>query len=152
MITLLDVLDKVQEYKAKYRREGLPCLERSKIYVLFPDSKKDNDIELKWPDTWPNSERHGIYLIMGEHFRILYIGKASMEKLGCRLGSYFKYGEDNKSCKVVGEWSQQPKYVLTIAVPNDIENKYDMPFEAAALEEFLLKEFKGKLPDNTIGM
>ncbi len=63
MATLQDVLNNIDVYKTKYRKEDLPQLEISGIYALFPNDGNRNEIkyDMKWPDTWPNVERQGIY-------------------------------------------------------------------------------------------
>jgi len=62
-----------------------------------------------------------------------------------RLGSYFKNNAADKSCRIVERsdwraWSDPPKYVVSIAVPDQL------PFEAPALEEYLIAALKP--PDN----
>jgi len=67
---------------------------------------------------------------------VLYIGKASMNHgLGYRLSSYCGYGE-NKICKLKHPWVEQPRFVYTVAMPQESR------FEAPALEEYLI----GKIP------
>jgi hypothetical protein len=147
MATIETLRYKINEYKAKYRRESLPQIEEGKIYSLNKDiTIKGASPTLFWPDTWPLSNRRGIYAIFS-HEQLLYLGKASQQPLGNRLGSYFHNGEE-KHIAVTAPghtWSNPPTHVITWAVPKD------MPFEASALEEFLIKELATELPDNTAG-
>jgi len=102
---------------------------------LFPGSENPpEEIGAKWPDEWPSGWKKGVYLIFGAGGSLLYIGKASMNNaIGSRLGEYFQYSDDErKSCKVVDPRIKEPRYLLTVAVPDE------MPFESSALEEYLI--------------
>jgi excinuclease UvrABC nuclease subunit len=85
-----------------------------------------------------------VYLIYSED-RLLYVGTAS--KLGPRLADYFQYdfpGGKGNQCKVVHSgWTEMPRHVVTIAVPEASR------FEASALEEYLIGELRPC--DNTVG-
>ena len=147
MATLETLRNKIEEYKLKYRKESLPPIEESQIYSLNRNiTIKGASPILFWPDTWPHSDSRGIYAIFS-HDTLLYIGKASQQPIGNRLGSYFKYGEEKYiSVTAPGHvWSNPPTHVVTWAVPED------MFFEASAIEEFLIKELATELPDNTAG-
>ena len=140
-----EVKSRIDEYQALYHSEKLKPLEISDEYDLFP-AKEGDSINNGWPNTYPNSERQGIYLILSENHKLLYVGKASMgNTIGGRLGSYFMYDDDRKSCKIRHTWTKKPKYIITVAVP------MEAPFEAPALEEYLISSFKGDLPDNFMG-
>ena len=72
-----------------------------------------------------------MYLIYSDTFELLYVGKASMGScLGKRLYTYF--GAAQECVLKHTTWTQSPRFMLTIAVPES------MPFEAPALEEFLI--------------
>jgi hypothetical protein len=131
---LKDVNHALEEYKAKYRRHGLPDLRLSGLYALFPDEVRSADATLGWNKEWPHSDEAGVYFIFGGGGRLLYIGKASMTRcIGGRLSAYFKTDKATGKCRIVHEWgTDPPKYVATVAVPKD------MKFEAAALEEYLI--------------
>jgi len=145
MATLKDALKKIDEYTKNYRKIGLPAFQISGVYSLFPEKSKEK-FDIRWPEPWPNGWERGIYLILGDELKLLYVGKASLNSaIGSRLGSYFSYSEDRKGCNVKRKWSENPIYVVTLAVPKN------MSFEASALEEFLILEFKDELPDNSIG-
>ena len=62
-----------------------------------------------------------------------------------RLSAYFRYNRKTKKCKIKhSNWSEPPRYVLTVAVPTD------MSFEAPALEEYLITKTQPK--DNDRGI
>jgi len=133
---------KLKHYEATYRHPALERFGINEPYALFP---RDGEVtSLRWDDEWPSSKRAGVYLIYGDS-RLLYVGTAWT--LGPRLGCYFQ-NEDPKStvrkCKVIHTaWTETPKYVVTIAVPDTSR------FEAAALEEYLISELRPC--DNTVG-
>jgi len=125
-------------YQEKYRHPTRPRLECSDLYALFPEGLP-SPAKKQWPDTWPYSERSGVYLIFSRTGKLLYVGKAWA--IGSRLSTYFQYDSprrESRTCKIVHDWrgDEQPFYVATVAVPTD------SIFEAAALEEFLIGELK----------
>ncbi len=130
------------EYHLKYRRPGLPPLELSGMYVLFPEEGLADFVESRWNDPYPNAGRSGVYLIFGKTGMLLYVGKASMgATLGGRLGTHFA---GKKECRLLStDWTERPTFVATIAVPQG------MSFEAPALEEYLIKRLHPC--DNRIG-
>jgi hypothetical protein len=91
--------------------------EVSGVDGLFPREEHEVfAVESRWPETYPNASRRGVYLIFGKSGRLLYLGKASQQAMGNRLGTYFHYDE-NKGCRVIHTgWSETPSYVITIAV------------------------------------
>lgn len=109
----------------------------SGVYGLFPEEENEVfRVDSRWPATYPNSDRRGIYLIFGKTGRLLYIGKASQQAIGSRLGTYFQYAE-NKGCRIMHSgWSETPAYVVTIAVPDE------RWYEASSLEEYLIVALK----------
>lgn len=147
-ISWIEVENSLRKYMEEFRRTSLPELAISGIYVLTPPADAGPPLHIvgKWPDPWPNNEKKGIYLIFGKGYELLYVGKASANSsVGARLSSYFQYNVSDKSCSIVERsdwraWSSPPKYVLTIAVPNELS------FEAPALEEYLIASLKP--PDN----
>ena len=144
MATVEDLKGKIEEYKGKYRKKGLPDIEESEVYGLCRDIPFNGKIPTNcWPEKWPHTDRRGIYAIFS-HERLLYVGKASQQDIGYRLSSYFQYGEGRK-CVPVHKWSSPPTHVMVWAVPDD------MFFEASALEEFIIHQLKDDLPDNTAG-
>ena len=132
---LNDTKQAIQEYKEKYQRQDLPDLELSGLYALFPDENTTPDVVSRWNDTWPYCERCGVYFIFGRSGRLLYLGKASMNSsVGERLSSYFKCDKPTGGCRLLYTVvSEKPMYVAALAVPTD------MSFEAAGLEEFLIR-------------
>ena len=141
------ILEAIEEYDAKYRHDGLPSFEISKLYDLFPT--KPHTLETPpshmWPVAYPYAERAGVYLIFSELLDILYIGKASMGScIGKRLWTYFHFALEQECILKHSTWTQPPRFLMIVAVPED------MPFEAPALEEFLI----GRLlpPDNSAGV
>lgn len=147
MVSLNDVLEKIDEYTVQYRKPDIPELSVSGLYSLSPKKETSVMTESEWPQSFPNANKRGVYLILGAKLQVLYVGKASMNNtIGNRISSYFSYAEDKVTCKVNSQyWSEEPKYILTIAVPDE------MSFEAPAIEEYLIKSFGKLLPDNTVG-
>ena len=131
--------------------------EVSGIYALFPEAARTAGVHFTsgWNDEWPYSRRNGVYLVLSETGRVLYIGKASRGTIGARLSEYFKCDEA-KRCRIVdpikpidgvrprGGWSERPAYVLTVAVPDDLSSA------ASALEEYLIWTLRPC--DNTLGL
>ena len=146
MASLEDINKLVLRFSSEYRRADLPEIRRSEIYSLFTDKTKVPDAKLFWPDTWPNCNQRGIYAIFSD-LDLLYIGKASLQDLGYRIGSYFAYSQDRQSAvpKKGHIWSKPPTSIVTWAVPEKLF------FEATALEEFLIFNLRNQLPDNTKG-
>jgi hypothetical protein len=144
---LQPIIAAIEEYKTRYRRPGLAELQLSKPYALFPKEMIAVDgVESRWPDEWPHSRKAGLYFIFSGGGQLLYIGKASMSHcIGKRLSNYFGTERGTKGCLVVhGGWGERPTYVATMAVPED------MSFEAAAIEEFLIRFLNP--PTNTMGV
>ncbi len=131
---MLEPLERaLREYENKYRHPSLGAFELSALYVLFPEESAPL-ARMRWDEIWPNCGRAGVYLIFSKTGTLLYVGKAWV--IGRRLSWYFQYGE-NKGCKVIHDgWTETPMYVATVAVPDA------STFEAAALEEFLIRELK----------
>jgi hypothetical protein len=127
--------DALAEYVSRYRRADLPPLEVGMPLDLFPALPIPAGIspQLTWKNPWPFGDRAGVYLIYSDSFELLYIGKASMNRsLGYRLYDYFGGGP---TCILKSDsWKQAPRFVVNIAVPTE------MPFEAPALEEFLIRK------------
>lgn len=132
----------LQRYKASFRKDGLPDWERGELLALFPDEFQGQATRT-WHDSWPFGNRAGVYFVFGERMQLLYIGKASMNScMGARLSNWF-WGPSEGTCNVSGTWSVTPRFVQTLAMP------LAMPFEAPALEEFLIGVFNP--PDNVAG-
>ena len=146
MATLEDIDNLVLRFSHEYRRSELPPIRRSEIYSLFTDKIKVPNAKLYWPETWPNCSERGVYAIFSDN-DVLYIGKASLQDLGYRIGSYFVYSSDRQSAvpKKGHTWSAPPTSIVTWVVPKELF------FEASALEEFLIFNLKNLLPDNTVG-
>lgn len=148
MATLNDALETIDYYIKTYRKPNLPQLDISGLYDLFPGEMNKLDVQVSefWPESYPYGDRKGIYLVLNEQLKLLYVGKASLGScIGNRLNSYFGYDE-NKKCKLKhSTWSERPRFLMTIAVP------IDLGFEAPALEEFFLTTFTNDLPDNQRG-
>lgn len=138
MAKFSDLVSAVSEYSARYRHPNLSEFSVGPAYDLYPkedDTKMKCD--LKWPDTWPNSDKAGIYAFLDRELNVVYIGKSSMNSfLGARLSSYCGYGEE-KICELKhSTWTIQPRYVWTVGVADDLS------FEAPALEEYLIMRLK----------
>lgn len=130
----------VDEYVTKYRRSDVPALDVSKLLDMFPSHPMVTTFkkELTWKDPWPFATRAGVYIIYDASIKMIYIGKASV--IGNRLASYFGGGAE---CVFRQEWGIPPRFLRVIAVP------LEMPFEAPALEEFLISNLHPEL--NTHG-
>ncbi len=143
-----DMLKAVIEYEERFRRADLDRLEVSGLYALFPSTENVGMADAgNWRDNaWPNGERAGVYAIFDDDVQLLWIGKASMNSsLGGRLYKYFREDRHNLDCIIRHTgWSPRPAYVMTVAVPRD------MPFEAPALEKYLINRLQPR--DNTIGV
>jgi hypothetical protein len=128
-------------YVSTYRREGLPPFEISKPFDLLPNipPKIDFNVELTWRDPWPFGPRAGVYFVYAENGELIYIGKANV--LGNRFYTYFGAGSE---CVYKESWGTPPRYIRAVAVP------IDMPFEALALEAYLISKLKPK--HNTLGI
>jgi hypothetical protein len=129
----------IEVYEKKYRNPDLTKYVISGLYDLYPDSETEYEIEKSWPNPWANSGNAGVYLFLNKNLEIVYIGKSN--HLGYRLSNYFSYDE-NKKCKIKHTWKSEPRFVITIAVPDDSK------FECSSLEEFLLSKIA--TTDNTL--
>ncbi|MEX1215975.1 hypothetical protein [Saccharospirillum sp.] len=133
--TLSELKGKVEEYCTRYRHPEMAEFNSGPLYDLFPEKENGALIaEHRWSDTWPSNGKAGIYTFIDGEGRVVYIGKSSMKSsVSARLNSYCKYGP-GKICRLIGNWKVQPRYVWIIGVPAETA------FEAAALEEFLIRE------------
>ncbi|WP_288367880.1 hypothetical protein [uncultured Marinobacter sp.] len=134
--TLEDLKDIVAEYCANYRHPDLEDFTLGPLYDLFPGQAGGMlHAELKWNETWPSNGQAGVYAFLDGAGALVYIGKSSMKSsVSARLNAYASYGPD-KSCKLKHDgWIDQPRYEFIIGVPRTTS------FEAAALEEFLIRE------------
>lgn len=122
--------DAIAMYASRYRRSDVGALEVRGPLDLFPSEPSPAYVSsaLSWEHPWPLGERAGVYLIYSDLLDLLYIGKA--QPLGARLSQHFGAG---RAC-VPREnfWTKRPRFVINIAVP------LDMPFEAPALEAYLI--------------
>lgn len=130
--------DELTEYVVRYRRSDLPPIEVGEPLDLYPSLPAPSNFRAKltWANPWPFGDRAGVYMIYCESLEIMYIGKASMNRcLGNRLYEYFGGGS---ACTAKADWLEPARFVINIAVPRE------MPFEAPAIEEFLIKRLKPK--------
>jgi hypothetical protein len=128
--------DAVAEYESHYRHPNLTRFKISPPVDLFPMRPLPSGITPKssWTDNWPFAWSPGVYMIYSESLDLMYIGKASMNRyLGQRLGDYFG---GSTTCIPKKNWLQTARFVINIAVPEET------PFEAPALEEFLIKKLQ----------
>ncbi|SFJ70209.1 hypothetical protein SAMN05216429_1051 [Marinobacter persicus] len=134
--TLEDLKAKVDEYCSRYRHPEMASFSSGPLYDLFPEQESGVfRAEYRWNDTWPSNGKAGIYAFLDVDGHVVYIGKSSMKSsVSARLSSYCQYGP-GKSCQLKqDQWKVQPRYVWIVGVPTET------PFEAAALEEFLIRE------------
>lgn len=140
MVARIDnLLDRIREYDENYRSEKMGQLEISEPYDISPE-KEQAQIRCrgKWPEMWPYARRAGIYAFVDENLEVVYVGKASLKNsLGARISSYCGYAPD-RSCQIYDGWTNFPRYLVTVAVPEET------PFEAPALEEFLISRLQPK--------
>jgi hypothetical protein len=142
----LEGADALTEYVSKYRRSGLPDLQVSPPFDLYPSQPVPSGIHPKgeYKDSWPNNEKAGVYMLYTNALKLLYIGKTSMNQgIGHRLSTYFGNGTDTGGAAPTRDWLKPARFVVTIAVPDD------MRFEAPMLEEFLI--WKLSPPANEYG-
>lgn len=134
----------VTEYVHSFRRSDLPPIQAGAPLDLYP-SRPESALfprQLTWDDPWPYGDRAGVYLLYDEALNLLYVGKASMNRrLGQRLYEYFGGGE---VCHPRLDWLRPARYVIIVAMPAEF------PFEAPALEEFLIRRLQPKL--NGVGL
>jgi hypothetical protein len=134
----------IQSYSEVYRNSNRPSFDVSDLYNLFPEKITNTPTPNQWPATWPFNERQGVYIILDNKYEVCYVGKASMNNvLGSRLSSYFGYDEGRR-CRLYHTWKSTPRFIFTVATP------IDSAFEAASLEEFLIRELKPT--DNSLGL
>jgi len=134
----------VAEYISRYRRSDLGLLDIDGAIDLFPENPELVGIRPRFTfkDGWRLGPHPGVYMVYSEAFDILYVGKASMGKnIGDRLWTYF--GNGDKCVLKHDTWPKTPRFLVNIAVPDE------MPFEAPALEEYLIGALKP--PWNALG-
>jgi hypothetical protein len=132
---LNSVICAIEDFTDKYRRHDFPPLEISNLYDLFPSALHSLDTAPPdvWPAPYPFDQRTGVYFIFSESFELLYVGKSSMSScIGKRLWTYFHYAPGQVCVLKHSTWTQNPRFLITVAVPETT------PFEAPALEEFLI--------------
>lgn len=128
--------DALAEYVSRYRRTDVPALEIGGALDLYPDRVPPATFapQLTWEHPWPFNNRAGVYMIYDEALQLMYVGKVSMSRFfGHRLYEYFGNGD---ACVPKAEWLHPARFVINIAVPEE------MPFEAPALEEFLIRKLQ----------
>jgi hypothetical protein len=125
--------------------------------VLFDEKNfKDDRFFLKiitgydewWKQTWPNSNKAGVYFLLGfqknnpEKYGV-YIGKASLgSKIGNRLYSHLIQFREAKDFEINDAYGNQ--FILDYVTSIELENKNMIAF-APALEEFLISDLKDKV-------
>ena len=124
--------DKLQRTLAQYASRRVPAFE-VKVYGLLAEQDDPSGfaMDARWPSEYPHGKRRGVYLMYSRSGRPLYVGKASQEPIGARLECYFRT-DANGACIAIGNWTEPPAYLLTVAVPDEFW------FEASALEEYLI--------------
>jgi hypothetical protein len=139
----------IENFENNYRGSGLEKFSISGTYNLYPEKDNLQVAALhNWPQEWPNHKSPGVYAFFCEKGNLIYIGKASMNnKIGKRLNAWFisKNSIDCAFRSSVSESKQNinPRFVVTVAVPTSSS------WEAAALEEFIIKELRPKF--NVVG-
>ena len=131
--TLDQLLAEVSEFERQCRPPGAVPLEVSALYDLYPGEPMSHPHRIigGWPESWPNTGRAGVYVIICRDLTVAYIGKAEMgNTVGRRLDTYFRSGQPCVAVK--SGWTRPLRYVMTIAVPDPRSG------EAPALEQHLL--------------
>ena len=125
-----DITEAIGKYHDTYLGYYRSDPQISGTYALFPFESEMEPAHHKWPDPWPNGESPGVYLILGERMKLLYVGKAAC--LAKRLNEYFRYTkDDNRGCHIVHDtWVERPSFLATVALKRT--------FEASSLEEYLI--------------
>jgi len=116
-------------------------------YDLFPEKGGGVFVcENRWPKSWKHPLRAGVYAFFSEDAALLYVGRASFRSsISARLATYCGYQEGpERLCKLSNRWNQLPRYVVTVAVPDQTK------FEASALEEYLISKLQP--PENSVGL
>jgi GIY-YIG catalytic domain len=135
------LLDAISAYHDNYRLPRLEHPDVSGVYALFPDDPVSAHAQYRWPQTWPHSDRPGIYLILDGDRRLRYVGKAN--RIGARLSAYFQYSKDTRGCHIAHTtWKSRPMFVVTVALGK--------PFEASAFEEYLISALQPE--ENVLGV
>ena len=131
--------DALNEYASRYRRADLPPFDVGQPLDLYPSRPHSANFipQLTWEHPWPFADRAGVYLLYDDALDLFYIGKVSMNRcLGQRLYEYFGGGE---ICIPKIDWLQPARYVIIIAMSPEL------PFEAPALEEFLIRKLQPRI-------
>lgn len=135
MTNFQDVEKLVEEFERKYRGNNLKPFELLDKYKF--------GCKLSCP---PLAAKRGVYAIFcGDE--LLYIGKASSPNSAIwhRIYKHIEFDNDFNYVGVRGTWSKIPTHFIGWAVPDE------SPFEASALEEFLIYQLSNELPDNRVG-
>ena len=149
MSSYTDIASKLDWFQNVFLNSTLPKAEVSDFYDLFPTRPSPPEITIKgkYPQTFPFSDRKGVYIILDSNLKVLYIGKASFDNfIGNRLGTHF-IGKDKCCSPKSYSWTPPgPRYVISIAVPKEYT------FMASSLEEYLIAKLQptdnkhGKIP------
>jgi hypothetical protein len=128
----------VTEYSVRYRHPDLARFDVGSPVDLHPSRPRlASAPEVPPQDSWPFHDRAGVYLMYDDALELFYIGKASMSRcLGQRLYEYFGGGE---VCVPKFEWLHPARFLIIIAMPKE------SPFEAPALEEFLIRRLHPRI-------
>jgi hypothetical protein len=132
------------EFASRHRHSDFPPLEAGGPLDFLPSLPVPAGIVPQggWTDPqWPFAEIAGVYLIYSESFDLLYVGKSSMSQ--CLRKRLYRHFGGGVTCVLNDPWPQAPRFIVNIAVPEE------MPFEAPALEEYLIKKLQPLL--NAVG-
>ena len=135
MANFHDLENLVKKFESTFRGNGLNSFELLDKYVF---GSKLGCSAL--------AARRGVYAIFSED-ELLYIGKASSTNSAIwhRVNKHIILDKECEYVGVRGNWSKRPTHFIGWAVPDE------SPFEASALEEFLIYQLRNELPDNSIG-
>ena len=111
-----------------------------KVETLRPSDPYDIDHD--HPRQWPDATKPGIYAFFDKDRNLLYVGKASLgNAIGNRIGAHLS-SNPKRPWMRLDDKSKDAQFIVTVATAAD------QAFVAAALEEFLIREFKP--PRNTL--
>lgn len=136
MIKRLAELDEaVQRYHREERHPERPVIVRSGVYDLYPEIPLGRALQLPtagcWPQSFPHSDKPGVYAVADEKLEVLYYGKA--DAIGARLCRHFP--ARNRETYSVSQWGgSSPRFVVVYPVQGR--------WEATSLEAYLLAWWK----------
>jgi len=91
------------------------------------------DLDIDWPNTYPNNLSPGVYALLDENKDLYYVG-STIVAIGIRFKEYFSYDSDKKCIKSIE--FKNISFLTTLCIAGD--NK----FLAPALEYFMISKLQ----------